>query len=183
MPSALKTDGQSFSWIVTSPWRMASARVSAKPTPNTCPASTFNLGEEEMTIIKSFKSLPSPRRVIPAVVGLGLIATAAWAQAPDIKGKWLAQTSACGDLIMIVTAQAPSGVIEGTINCTKPGIAGPFGEKMIQGKQMSAKFDGKDVNIEASTGGYTRLKLEGGKLVGYTAAGGMPRTPVTYVRQ
>lgn len=136
-----------------------------------------------MIAIKSSRTLPSTLRVIPAAIGLCLVATTAWAQAPDIKGKWLTKTSACDDLIMTITAQAPNGVIEGNINCTKPGISGPFGEKMIQGKQMSGKFDGSDVNIEASTGGYTRLRLEGGKLVGYTAGGGMPRVGVTYVRQ
>lgn len=122
-------------------------------------------------------------RVIPTAIGLCFVATTAWAQSPDIRGRWLAKTAGCDDLIMTINAQAANGVIEGTIDCTKQKLVGPFGEKLIQGKQMSGKFDGADLNIEGSVGNYTRLKMENGKLVGYTAAPGLGRTGVTYVRQ
>ena len=109
-------------------------------------------------------------RVISASIGFCLITTTVLAQTPDLRGQWVTKTAPCDDLIITITAQAPNGVIEGTQNCTKQPIKVPFGEQIIRGKQMSGKFDGTNVNIESSTGSYTRLKLESGKLVGSTSS-------------
>lgn len=120
--------------------------------------------------------------LVATSIALSLAAATASAQAPDIKGRWVGRTSGCDDLVITVSNQAPNGVIEGTIYCTRTGLGAPFGEKLIQGKQMSGKFDGTNLSLEG-TRGYTRAKLEGGKLVGHTAGGGLPRTEVTLVKQ
>ena len=123
-------------------------------------------------------------RLFMLITGIYLtFIAAALAQPLDIKGRWIGKTMGCGDLNLKITSLSENGVIEGTIECTKTRQSAPFGDKLIAGKQMAGKFDGVRLAIEGAQS-YTRVKLEGGKLVGYTSGGsGLPRTEVTFVKQ
>ena len=106
------------------------------------------------------------------------------AQTPaDIKGNWVAKSEGCGDLKLKITSQSKSGVLTGRMECVRTGQAMPFGQKLIAGKQMAAKFDGTYVNIEGPQS-LTSVKFEGTRLVGFAYGGpGLSTTPVAFVKQ
>jgi len=106
------------------------------------------------------------------------------AQTPAvIKGNWVAKSEGCGDLILKITSQSKSGILTGRMECVRTAQAAPFGQKLIAGKQMAAKFDGTYVNIEG-TQSLTSVKLEGTKLVGFAYGGpGLGATPVAFTKQ
>ena len=106
------------------------------------------------------------------------------AQAPAvIKGNWVAKSEGCGDLILKITSQSKSGILTGRMECVRTAQAAPFGQKLIAGKQMAAKFDGTYVNIEGAQS-LTSVKLEGTKLVGFAYGGpGLGTNPVAFTKQ
>lgn len=106
------------------------------------------------------------------------------AQTPaDIKGNWVAKSEGCGDLKLKITSQSKSGVLTGKMECVRTGQAAPFGQQLIAGKQMAAKFDGTYVNIEGPQS-LTSVKFEGTMLVGFAYGGpGLSTTPVAFVKQ
>jgi len=106
------------------------------------------------------------------------------AQTPAvIKGNWVAKSEGCGDLILKITSQSKSGILTGRMECVRTAQAAPFGQKLIAGKQMAAKFDGTYVNIEGAQS-LTSVKLEGTKLVGFAYGGpGLGATPVAFTKQ
>jgi len=106
------------------------------------------------------------------------------AQTPaDIKGNWVAKSEGCGDLKLEINSQSTSGILTGRMECVRTGQAVPFGQKLIAGKQMAAKFDGTYLNIEGPQS-LTSVKFEASKLVGFAYSGlGLGTTPVVFVKQ
>jgi hypothetical protein len=106
------------------------------------------------------------------------------AQAPaDIKGNWVAKSEGCGDLKLKIASQSKSGILTGRMECVRTGQAVTFGQTLVAGKQLAAKFDGTYVNIEGPQS-LTSLKFEGTKLVGFAYGGpGLGTTPVAFVKQ
>jgi len=117
---------------------------------------------------------------ISCVIPFGIVL----AQTPaDIKGNWVAKSEGCGDLKLKITSQSKSGILTGRMECVRTGQAAPFGQKLIAGKQMAAKFDGTYVNIEGPQS-LTSVKFEGTRLVGFAYGGpGSSTTPVAFVKQ
>jgi hypothetical protein len=117
---------------------------------------------------------------ISCVISPGIVR----AQTPtDIKGNWVAKSEGCGDLKLEITSQSKSGILTGRMECVRTGRAVPFGQKLIAGKQMAAKFDGTYVNIEGPQS-LTSVKFEGTSLVGFAYGGpGLGTTPVAFVKQ
>ena len=83
---------------------------------------------------------------------------------------WVAKSEGCGDLKLEITSQSKSGILTGRMECVRTGRTVPFGQKLIAGKQMAAKFDGTYVSIEGPQS-LTSVKVEGSKLVGFACSG------------
>jgi hypothetical protein len=124
------------------------------------------------------------RFIVACAISCVIPADVVLAQAPaDIKGIWVAKTAGCGDLKLKITSQTQSGVITGSMECVRTGQTASFGQKLIAGKQMAAKFDGTYVNIEGPQS-LTSVKLEGTKMMGFSYGGpGLGTAPVAFVKQ
>jgi len=124
------------------------------------------------------------RLIVACAISCGIPLGVVLAQAPaDIKGNWVAKSEGCGDLKLKITSQSKSGILTGRMECARTGQAANFGQTLVAGKQMAAKFDGTYVNIEGPQS-LTSLKIEGTRLVGFAYGGpGLGTTPVAFVKQ